>query len=118
MSRPRTASSRALSRGRAGLSAIRSGGSSKSNRSTRMARRLALLCGGYSHIAEISLDDPRRLGRRLARRDLVDGVHAAQHPPEDAVLAVEAGVGHEHDEELAVGAVLIIAEPRRRDRAA
>src|SRR5579864_3399114 len=86
-------SSLALSRGRAGLSAIRSAGSSKSKSATRTKRRLA---------AQIGLHNLGRICRRLAGRDLVDHVHPFHDPADHRVAPIEAPIGCEHDEELAV----------------
>src|SRR5215472_3720560 len=98
----------ALSRGRAGLRAIRSAGRSKSKSATRTARRLAPQVGPHNL---------GRIGRRLAGRDLVDHVHPFHHSSDHRVAAVEAPVWNEHDEELAVRAVGTFG-PRRADGSA
>ena len=112
----RTTSSRAASRGRAGRSAMRSGGRSKSNRSVRMrlSRRLASACRRHTPQCDQSarpphadrrLDDLVRVLHRLAALDLVDVLHAFDHLAPDGVLLVEEARVVEADEELAVGAV-------------
>src|SRR5438309_3649944 len=108
MSAPSTSSSRALSRGRAGRRAIRSCGSLKSKRSTRMKAALA---------AEVRLYDFRRLVRRFTGSDRVNRIHPADHTADHRVIVVELRMRGEHDEELAVRAILA-ARPRCADAAA
>src|SRR5262245_17006163 len=63
---------------------------------------------------DLHLDDLVGIGRRLAGRDLVDGVHAVDHLAPDRIFAVEEGRRRKVDEELAVGAVRV-ARARRAD---
>src|SRR5690242_13178459 len=106
---PSTSKSRAESRGRAGRSAIRSAGRSKSKSATRISRDALA--------SEIGLHNFRRIGGRLAGLDPVDHVHSADDAPDHRVIAVQARVWNEHDEELAVGRVRIIG-PCRADGSA
>jgi hypothetical protein len=166
----RTSSSRALSRGLAGRSAIRSGGSSKSKRSTRTdqgcglgdapaggvrgapgargadaggdpvsdwtsstgsggaapgdragGRLAAAISAAVGRRRIVAADrgahDPGRRGRRDAALDLVDMLHAGHDAAEHRIFAVHRHARHEHDVELAVGAVRLLG-PRHRDGAA
>src|SRR2546423_8951009 len=124
---------RAASRGLAGRSAMFSGGSSKSKRSVRMARRVPLYLSfrrprakrgnpesrdsgfmlrmprndGVSlrSVGHPRLDDLVGILHRLAALDLVDVLHARGHLAPDRVLAVEEGGVVEADEELAVAGI-------------
>ncbi len=142
---PRATSIRAASRGRAGRSAIRSGGSSKSNRSTRMARASRLAARRMGSLAWAdrlrSSESAEHVGGDIpqaaavhgrGRRPVVGGDRGLEdlgrvrggsprsiastasmpgdHPAEIGVFPVEAEARVEHDEELAVGAVI---SPRR-----
>ena len=114
---PRTTSSRALIARPRRPQRDAVGGSSKSKRSTRIAARgAARAAAGVERRSQTTppVDNFGRLGRRFAGRDPVDRVHARNHPAEDGVIIVQARVGHEHDEELAVGAVGGLRRARRR----
>src|SRR6476469_2569832 len=117
MSAPWTSNSRALSRGRAGRSAIRFGGSSKSKRSTRIGlsceersdeaiQTSALDCFAALAMTRRGLPAqirPHNFGRLLrwfARCDGIRGVHAGDHATHHRVIVVELGMRSVHDEEL------------------
>ena len=116
----RPAAAAPLSRGRAGRSAIRSGGRSKSKRSTRISeapRRSRLPASlerrRSSHGRSWSARPAAR--RRRSRRPRPCPQITR---PNTVYLPSSATFGREHDEELAVGAVRLVgARHRRRCRA-
>src|SRR5664280_364380 len=113
----RTTSSRAASRGSTGRSAMRSVGSSKSKRSTRIAHHRRAPNSLRADSAYDRADDLVRITHRFATLDLVDILHAGRHlAPHGILLVEETGVA-ENDEELRIGGVRILG-PRHRDNAA
>src|SRR3954447_17699669 len=49
----------------------------------------------------------RAVARLVTKLDLIDSVHAGDDAAPDSVLPVEAGIWCEHDEELAVRAIVV-----------